>query len=175
MDKVDIRETVLRFLYENNNGQLIDLVKLLEPFDNDATRKQVNELLNNLDKVDKYIFIDKEYRRMIGKNAGKYKPITQCKIKARLSPDGERYVKEKYMKDNKPTVKVEVKGDKTNLHIGDNFGEYNQSSQESTKSQINEISKPVKTPLKNTIIKWILSIVAGVIASLIFWRLTGQA
>jgi hypothetical protein len=172
---VDIREIVLRHLYENDNGQLIDLVKILEPFDNDATRKQVNELLNNLDKVDKHIFIDNEYRRMIGKDAGKHKPISQCKIKARLTNSGRLFVEKQYLKkDDKPTVKVEMKGDKANLHIGDNFGDYNQSNQESTKSHINEISKPVKTPLKNTIIKWILSIVAGVIASLIVWRLTGR-
>jgi hypothetical protein len=77
-------------------------------------------------------------------------------------------------KEEKATVKLEVTGDRTNLHIGDNFGDYNQSRQESNESQNQESNNPRPTPLKNTIIKWILSIVGGVIIALIVWKITGQ-
>lgn len=167
---MDIRETVLRFLYENKG--YADLVKILEPFDDN--RLAISQLLLELEKEGN-IKIDQDFRKMIGKSEGKYRPLSKVKVLAKLTDQGRLYFERIYLKaDDKPTVKIEVKGDRANLHIGDNYGEYNQSNQESTKSQSQEIKIPVKTPLKNTIIKFILSIIAGIAVALIVWKITGK-
>lgn len=86
-----IRDIVLRFLKDNTTGQNIDLSSVLAPFDNDRTGIFVT--LSIL-KKDGLIDISKHFGIVSGRESGKYRPLRQCNLQARLTPAGETYCKE---------------------------------------------------------------------------------
>ena len=101
-----IKESVLEFLYKNNNGRLTNLYPVLLPFDSD--RQGIRGTLFNLEK-DGFIEIDKDYNKLTLQHASKYIPLATIDLLARLSPKGETYYKEHYLTQDKSSVSVKIK------------------------------------------------------------------
>ena len=179
---MDIRETVLRALFNDKSGLRIDIINHLIPFDNQ--RSEMTGVLVYLQR-DGLIDIDNEFRQINWRTAGKYKPLSECKVKARLTPAGEAYCKNNFMKDDKPTVKIEVTGGQVgNINTGDIDGDFSQSLNNESTSSLSKPTTPdtTKPSPTNSIMKAIskrtIEIIVGIIilvgATLIIWKITGQ-
>ncbi|MBN8651730.1 MAG: hypothetical protein J0L67_09895 [Cytophagales bacterium] len=162
---MDIKETILRFLYKKNNGRLTDITEILEPFDND--RQSIRGTLFTLQK-DKLIEVDNDFDRLIISKQGQFYPLTSIHLLARLTITGQSYFKEHYMTDDKENVKIKIK----NL----------QNISNSTVGQVNQdlerLSSKVKntnTPMKEDMPQMIKNVLIGilVIGGLILYFIFG--
>lgn len=103
---MDIKESVLEFLYKNNNGRLTNLYPVLLPFDND--RQGIRGTLFNLEK-DGFIEIDNDYQKLIFQSALTPVPLSNITLLTRLSPKGETYYKEHYLTQDKSNVNIKIR------------------------------------------------------------------
>lgn len=164
---MDIRETILRALYNDKSGRTIDIINHLMPFDNQ--RSEMTGVLVYLQR-DGLINIDNEFRQINWRTAGKYKPLSQCKVKARLTPLGEAYCKDNFMKDDKPTVKIEVTGGQIGgINTGDINGDLIQSlkSREIKKETIQPTEKPSRKISRAEWITIILAVIAIIVTIIV--------
>lgn len=166
-DKMEIRDTILSFLYRKNNGRLTDITEILLPFDND--RLAIQGTLHNLEK-DKIVEVDKDYRLLTWRTAGKYRTLGSYHLLARLTPYGESYYKEHYMKEENSKVSIEVKN-LQNFNNSPVTGQVIQDSDLSGSDNRTGTTKPTDskaTPRKNTILEYIIyPLVVGVILLII--------
>jgi hypothetical protein len=103
---MDIKESVLKFLYKNNNGRLANLYPVLLPFDND--RQGIRGTLFNLEK-NGFIEIDNDYQKLVLQRALIPVPLSNITLLAKLSPKGETYYKEHYLNQDKLRANVKIK------------------------------------------------------------------
>lgn len=151
---MDIKETILRFLYDNNNGQKIDLSLPLTPFDNDRTGiRKVLDFLKNHNIID----IHPYYVDLSGKQAGKHTELRFCHVEGQLTPTGEKYVKELYYTKNEPTPTIQAQN--VSIVHGNNSGQIAQTEIQSSSSEGNFQVKPTQIKNKPDKISIILTII----------------
>ena len=97
-EKMDIKESILSFLYKRNNGRLTDLNPALFQFDID--RQGIRGTLFNLEK-DGIIEVDNDYQKLIFQKALTPVPLKNIILLARLTPEGESYYRKHYLLSDK--------------------------------------------------------------------------
>lgn len=91
-----IKETILRYLYDNDSGSRISLASALADY-NDK-RSEINKVLGAL-KSDDIIDIDDKYSEVAQKEQGAYRDLKFCHLNARLTtPKGCDYVRNLYFR-----------------------------------------------------------------------------
>ena len=160
---MELKETILRFLYKRNNGRLTDLTELLSQYDND--RQTIRSTLFNLEK-DKIIEIENDYNRLIFQHAGKYSPLSSVDLLARLTPFGELYYKEHYEEKEKLSQKIKIDiGQIQSISDSTINGSVTQSLDFSSKSK-NVITPPTEAAnhiITNVVIGIIITIIGGLL------------
>lgn len=122
MSDKSLRLQILEYLIANNGIE--DFVDIKNPFLNPSSdineRSKYISVIDQLLKDEHIDMGDKGYGIMGCFDAGKLRPIDYIKVNARLTPIGEIYIQGRN-KQQIPTISA------GNVHIGDNFGNYNQS------------------------------------------------
>ena len=95
-------------------------------------RSDYKETIEKLAKDEFIELVDTTYGLMTFQSGGVLRSIDEISIKARLLPKGERYLREIAV-PNQPKI--------GNVHIGDNYGNYNQLL-ESQDTSIAQTAKP---------------------------------
>ena len=165
---MDIKESVLEFLYKNNNGRLTNLYPVMLPFDND--RQGIRGTLLNLEK-DGFIEIDNEYQKLIFQKASIPIPLSDITLLARLLSKGENYFKKHYLtKDKlKPSIKIKNLQNISNSTV--NAAITQDSNQSHIESQFKKnitLKKEDKRIIVNVLIGIIITVISGIILYYIF-------
>lgn len=105
---MDFRETLLRFLHQSDNGQFIDFTSLVIPFESERSR--IASILRGMEE-DNLVKIAQGYTMLSAKSEGAYFRLTDCNLKARLTPTGLAFLKENYSeKKNTDSQRPESNG-----------------------------------------------------------------
>lgn len=166
-----IKESVLEFLYKNNNGRLTNLYPVLLPFDSD--RQGIRGTLFNLEK-DGFIKIDNGYQNLIFQSALTFIPLNNITLLARISPKGESYYKKHYLTQVKSSVNVKIKnlqsisnstisGDivqsSSDFSNQENLTKLNSATRKQSKLSISKLSKYILYPVIGGLILLIINLI----------------
>lgn len=157
----DFRKEILLHLH-NSTSVMTDLRPLIKSLQ--MTRKEIIDTFSVLE-YDGIVKSDTKWRDFTITRAGVSLTVDQVPFNFRLTQPGQQFVSDKYLKNatiHKTTTVTNI----GNLHQGDNYGNYNQSS--SSDNSINHITQTqnnatAKSPA--TFWKWAAAII-GVLASM---------
>ena len=163
---MDYKKELLLFLYENNSG----LVEIYPVSENTSVTNSELKLTITALKKDGLIDTDELFRRIGSGDPSSIETTKSLHIKARITPQGEQYVRDTYMKKNETNT---FNVDQLINVSGDNHAPISQTNDHSSSQTINKEIKNVMIPKPNAPKKafrdnkYVISIVSGIIATTI--------
>lgn len=95
---MDIKQTLLLFLYEHkDSGVNVDITPIVKEFDDN--RIELMKVVINLGSTDGLISPISNAYTIANKSANEHTPYNQTFCKTRITPTGERYVQENYLRN----------------------------------------------------------------------------